>query len=67
MLADEELFGITPKVDDIVTSQWQDIGWYIDEKGRKQFGIIPNREYKTINARIEYDTSRNRSSRPGYN
>ena len=67
MLADEELIGITPKVDEIVTSQWQDIGWYTDEKGRKQFGIIPNREYKTINARIEYDTSRNRSSRPGYN
>jgi hypothetical protein len=40
-LADEELMGLTPKIQNETKNQWKDIGWYIDEKGYKQYGVIP--------------------------
>lgn len=66
MLADEELIGVIPRVDEITSKQWRDVGWYVDDRGRKQFGIIPNTTPNIkVNLRNEYDTSRIRSSRPG--
>ena len=66
LLADEELIGVIPRVDEITSKQWRDVGWYVDDRGRKQFGIIPNTTPNIkVNLRNEYDTSRIRSSRPG--
>lgn len=43
-LADEELSGIIPKeVEDSPEKEWQDIGWYRDERGYKKFGVIPKK------------------------
>lgn len=41
-LADEEMSGIVPKNVEVKNDDWQDIGYYTDEKGIKRFGIIPN-------------------------
>ena len=41
-IADEELMGLNPRVQNEYTKEWKDIGYYIDEKGYKKFGIIPN-------------------------
>lgn len=40
-MADEELTGIHPKVKNEFTKTWKDIGWYIDDRGYKRYGIIP--------------------------
>nr|DAR62319.1 MAG TPA: hypothetical protein [Bacteriophage sp.] len=41
-LADEELSGVIPReVEPEEDSGWQDMGWYVDEKGYKHFGVIP--------------------------
>ena len=40
-MVDEELTGINPKVKNEVTKTWKDIGWYIDDRGYKRYGIIP--------------------------
>lgn len=42
-LADEELMGFIPKAKSELKKVWKDIGWYIDEKGYKQYGIIPEK------------------------
>ena len=39
-IGDEELMGIVPKKQQQET--WQDIGYYVDSNGRRQFGIIPS-------------------------
>ena len=41
-IADEELMGLNPRVQNEYTKEWKDMGYYIDEKGYKKFGIIPN-------------------------
>lgn len=47
-LADEELSGIVPKAVKTVEQQFQDFGYYYDERGYKRFGIIPKQEtFKT--------------------
>lgn len=67
LLADEDLLGIIPKVDMIVKNEWRDIGWYVDERGIRRRGIIPNNTPQTLTKPInEYDPSRIRSSRPMY-
>lgn len=40
-IADEDLTGIMPSALSI-TTQWRDIGYYIDEHGYKRKGVIPN-------------------------
>jgi len=40
-LADEELMGNAPRSSTKVNKEWQDIGYYTDENGYKQFGVIP--------------------------
>lgn len=39
-IADEAMYEITPSVQQSISKQWQDIGWYIDENGYKRRGII---------------------------
>lgn len=41
-IADESLTGITPTSVNTIKQQWKDIGYYIDEYGRKKKGVIPN-------------------------
>ncbi len=41
-IADEELSGIVPTSASVVSKEWQDFGYYIDENGIKRKGIIPN-------------------------
>jgi len=40
-VADEELAGITPRITKPISEEFQDIGYYKDENGNTQFGIIP--------------------------
>jgi hypothetical protein len=40
-VGDEELNGIIPKVNKPISDEFQDIGYYTDERGYKRFGIIP--------------------------
>lgn len=48
-LADEELSGIVPtQIEDENVSEWQDIGWYTDEKGYKKYGVIPKKDNVNI-------------------
>lgn len=69
LLADEELSGITPKEVKQIKEEWNDIGYYIDEKGIKRWGIIPKSQIQ-INGNIqteEYnynDSTRIRTSDP---
>lgn len=41
LLADEELQGVVPKTVQVVKDEWQDIGYYTDEQGRRRYGKIP--------------------------
>ena len=42
-IGDEALTGITPMKPTVTSKQWQDIGWYKNEKGYMQFGVIPRK------------------------
>ena len=42
-IADEALMTIKPVKANSVSNQWQDIGWYKNEKGFMQFGVIPSK------------------------
>ena len=44
-IGDEALTGITPVKSTVTSKQWQDIGWYKNEKGYMQYGIIPNKSW----------------------
>ena len=39
-IGDEELSGTTPRVANEIQRTWQDFGYYIDEHGRRQRGVI---------------------------
>lgn len=69
-LADEELTGIVPRlVEDEVSTQWQDIGYYKDERGITRFGIIPNKQQNIPEhtwKHEHFDSSRNHVSNPKY-
>ena len=43
-IGDEALTGITPMKPVATNKTWQDIGWYKNEKGYLQFGVIPNKQ-----------------------
>jgi hypothetical protein len=65
-LADEELMGNAPRSSAKVTKEWKDIGYYTDEYGYKQFGVIPktlperNLNFHTQNySWMNYDNTRN--------
>ena len=40
-IADEDMTGLTPAMMKTISSQWKDIGYYIDEYGHKRRGVIP--------------------------
>lgn len=40
-LADEELHDVSPRSNKPVIQEWEDIGYYTDEYGRKRYGVIP--------------------------
>jgi hypothetical protein len=40
-VADEEISDIVPKKQKEETEEFQDIGYYIDERGYRRFGVIP--------------------------
>ena len=40
-IGDEDMTGVSPKAESI-NKQWRDIGYYIDERGYKRKGVIPN-------------------------
>jgi len=42
-IGDEALTGIGPSKPVVTQKTWQDIGWYKNEKGYLQYGIIPNK------------------------
>lgn len=52
LLADEELSGLVPHITETVDNDWQDIGYYIDEKGIKRYGVIPKN--KSLDIRKKY-------------
>lgn len=67
-LADEELHDVSPKSNKPVIQEWEDIGYYTDEYGRKRYGVIPkNNTFKTNvnNDWTSYD-SFTRTSNPRY-
>lgn len=43
-LADEELHGVVARKVVEENNQFEDVGWYTDEKGYKRFGVIPKKE-----------------------
>lgn len=42
-IADEELTGVTPSSINTIKKQWEDIGYYRNEKGYLEYGVIPTR------------------------
>lgn len=68
LLADEELLGVPIRQDEIIQNTWKDIGWYVDENGRKKFGTIPDKKDNQVRYNFNdlYDTNRIRTSRPNY-
>lgn len=67
-LADEELHDVSPRSNKPVIQEWEDIGYYTDEYGRKRYGVIPkNNTLKTnvSNDWTSYD-SFTRTSNPRY-
>lgn len=71
-LADEELAGIVAtKVEENSEDDWEDVGWFINDRGYKQFGVIPkvNKQPEAqYNWDHEYDSyNMGHSSDPRYN
>lgn len=44
-IGDEDMAGIAPKTN-TTKNQWKDFGWYVDEKGYRRYGTIPNKSWK---------------------
>lgn len=67
-LADEELHDVSPREDKPIDTDWQDIGFYIDENGIKRYGIIPNNYKYQTRANDDWIESRyeTKSSSPRY-
>ena len=67
-LADEELTGLVPKQIKQEDDTWDDIGFYVDEKGHRRWGVIPKTYKPEINVNMKFeildDHSRIRSSDP---
>lgn len=67
-LADEELHDVSPRSVEPETYDFQDIGYYTDEKGIKRYGIIPkNNKYETrVNDNWREQNNFRRTSNPYY-
>ena len=48
-LGDEELHAFQPTIRNNISKQWKnDIGFYLDEYGKKRYGIIPNKNKRIV-------------------
>ena len=65
-IADEELNGIIPKSNKPISQDFQDIGYYKDEKGYTRFGIIPKKIQQTVFATWDNYDGKNLTSNPNY-
>lgn len=65
-IGDEELRDIVPKKQEVVSQQFQDIGYYIDEKGYRRFGIIPKKNNNVKASWNLHDGNMNITSNPRY-
>ena len=65
-IADEELNGIIPKSNKPISQDFQDIGYYKDEKGYTRFGIIPKKMQQTVFATWDNYDGKNLTSNPNY-
>lgn len=65
-IADEELNGIIPKSNKPISQDFQDIGYYKDEKGYTRFGIIPKKMQQTVFAIWDNYDGKNLTSNPNY-
>ena len=41
-IGDEDLMGFAPRIQNEISKQWKDFGWYIDSDGRKRYGTLPD-------------------------
>lgn len=66
LLADEELQGVVPRKAEAAYEEFEDFGYYIDEKGYKRFGVIPKNKTPKYgwDISINTDYSMNRTSDP---
>lgn len=44
-IADEELMNIKPASQDKLTKEWKHVGWFTNDKGYKEYGVIPNKKW----------------------
>ena len=58
-LADEELMGTAPRTTKVTKKDWVDVGYYKDEYGRLQYGVIPNKNNQLKGS--QYDWIRNQN------
>ena len=65
-VGDEELNGIIPKVNKPISDEFQDIGYYTDERGYKRFGIIPKTNQIQAKAHWDLYDGKNVTSDPRY-
>lgn len=64
-LADQELSGRQPSLVVKEVEQFQDFGYYIDERGYKRYGVIPKQQPLNIEYKINnYDNYRIETSDP---
>ena len=65
-IADEELSEVIPVATKSIENEFQDIGYYKDEKGYTRFGVIPKQVKQQIKARWDLSDGRNVNSNPYY-
>ena len=65
-IADEELSEVIPVAVKSIENQFQDIGYYKDEKGYTRFGVIPKQITQQVKARWDLYDGKNVNSNPYY-
>ena len=44
-IGDEAMTGITPIKQQQTSKEWKDFGWYVNERGYREFGVIPKKRF----------------------
>ena len=65
-IADEEVSELVPVAVKEVKNEFQDIGYYKDEKGYTRYGVIPKQITQNIKARWDLYDGGNVTSNPNY-
>ena len=65
-IADEELSELTPVAVKDIKKEFQDIGYYKDERGYTRYGIIPKQKIQQARFSWNFSDGRNVSSNPNY-